>query len=233
MFNPFLKKCDLITNVVLRKPNCAMDPGETDVPDFASGEKVVVTRKPSTAFIVGPTLPVFVTEHTLDVFATPSYFTVCNPSTELKVEHPESCYQYLECLKISNGSFFYSEKSCGNNLMFDPKTKTCDAIDKVILVKSLCGTPKQNLTVDDLFVPTTKKPGLVPAHSRPVKVSTPIIIKATATPPLQCDESSMDPLLHYLPDSSFTASSFLSKAFKPEEARLDSRPSDGSVSCFI
>jgi hypothetical protein len=47
---------------------------------------------------------------------------------------------------------------------------------------------------------------------------------------MQCDQSQMVPLLHYLPDSAFSASSFLSNAFKPEAARIDSRPGDGTVS---
>lgn len=233
MFNPVLMKCDSISKVIFLKPNCATDPGETE-PDYATGGGGPVTRKSTTVFAgeddFSPLF--FATEPTVDIVGHPNYFTLCNPRGELKVEHPESCDKYLECLQIANGSYFYTEKVCGINLMFNPKSKVCDATDEVIHVKPYCGT--KNLTIESqVLETTTKSPRIIVTRPRPSKMTiTPstITIKSTATPPQHCEESSMDPLLHYLPDSSFTASSFLSKAFKPEAARLDSRPGDGSVS---
>lgn len=230
MFNPNLKKCDSISTVLLLKPNCAIDPGETD-PDYATGEKKTFTRKPTVPTYENVSPPFSGTEHTLDIVGIPSYFTLCGPEAELKIEHPENCSLYLECLQKPNGSYYYTEKNCGSNLMFNPKLKACDARDEVILVKSVCGVPR--LIIENQVKNTTVFPR-VPSRSYPTKVPTPspITIRATATPPQHCDEFRMDPLLHYLPDSSFTASSFLGKPFRPEAARLNSRPAGGSVSFF-
>lgn len=169
----------------------------------------------------------------------PCFLTLCDTSIP-HVEHPFSCYKFLHCQPAPNGSWVFAEKNCGPNMMFNPVNMICDWPASVIAMKPNCETNPgetevfEKCTVEQtqaipptpptpprqvVFVPTPKPP---PSRT-PIPV-TPSFV----SPPMQCDQSQIVPLMDNLPDSALTASSFYGAAFKPEAARLNSKATGGS-----
>ena len=68
-----------------------------------------------------------------------SYIKMCDPSIP-NVEHPFSCSKYLQCIMAQNGSFVYTEKTCGDSMMFNPKSMVCDWPASVKSIKPKCGS---------------------------------------------------------------------------------------------
>lgn len=67
------------------------------------------------------------------------FIKVCDPSLPI-VEHPFSCLKFLQCDMAPNGSFVFTEKTCGATLMFNPKSMVCDWPWSVAAVKPKCAT---------------------------------------------------------------------------------------------
>lgn len=73
----------------------------------------------------------------------PTFITACDPSIP-NVEHPFSCTKFLQCVMSQNGSFVYTEKTCGDTMMFNPKAMVCDWPASVQAMKPKCGlTPAE------------------------------------------------------------------------------------------
>lgn len=53
-------------------------------------------------------------------------------------EHPEDCHRFLHCTPKSTGEWTYVEKTCGDNMMFNPVMNTCDHIRVVQELKPMC-----------------------------------------------------------------------------------------------
>lgn len=59
------------------------------------------------------------------------------------LEHPFSCYKFLQCSPTVNITYEYIEKTCGHTMMFNPVSMTCDFDYNVIKLKPKCGvTPE-------------------------------------------------------------------------------------------
>lgn len=172
----------------------------------------------------------------------PCFLTQCEINNAHD-EHPFSCFKFLHCAPGPNGTLVYAEKTCGPNMMFNPVIKNCDHIYNVKAMKPNCATNAgetelfNECTVEPLenqvvFVtpPPTAKP-----RTRPLPVTTPAptrrpipVTPSYVSPPMQCGQSQMVPLMDNLPNSAITASSVLGAAFRPEAARLSAKSSDGS-----
>lgn len=68
-----------------------------------------------------------------------AYIKICDPKVP-NVEHPFSCTKFLQCIMSQNGSYVYTEKTCGDTMMFNPKAMVCDWPASVKAVKPKCGT---------------------------------------------------------------------------------------------
>lgn len=66
------------------------------------------------------------------------YIKICDPSVP-NVEHPFSCTKFLQCVMAQNGSFVFAEKTCGDTMMFNPKSMVCDWPSSVKALKPKCG----------------------------------------------------------------------------------------------
>lgn len=232
MFNPKSMICDWPDSVKKIKPSCGVDFGEIEIWETEE----IISRRRSSRLPTSTQRSVFISstrkvEIDYVEVQLPYYIRTCDPTIPM-VEHPESCHKYLECLKLSNGSFMLTEKTCGPDLMFDPFTKDCYWNEDVIASKPQCRDRPGVIEVLDLKIITKTSPVTTVRPETTAKITRPggqpIIIPTTLTPPVYCDKNSMVPLLSQLPDSAFSASSILGNAFKPEFARLDSKPSDKS-----
>lgn len=54
------------------------------------------------------------------------------------VEIPNDCHKYLHCTQSPSGSWVYVEKTCGDSMMYNPKSMVCDDIENVVKIKPLC-----------------------------------------------------------------------------------------------
>jgi len=208
-------------------PSSRVTPGIKIVPDTRTSPKPFATDKPTKK----PQFFVETTQPEVIAFAedkVPYFIRICDPRVP-QVEHPESCYKFLLCQKSPNGTFVYAEKSCGDNLMFNPQIKDCDWPPNVQKIKPVCGKG-----LEILNQVTSRKPEQITTTTT---TSTPllpvIIVQSTVTPPSFCDQTKLVPLLPLLPDSAFTASSSLGPAFMPEAARLDSKSNGDSAGSWV
>lgn len=232
MFNPKAMVCDWPASVKAMKPQCGANPGETEIWEI---EEIIMKRR-SSRLPASTQRSVFKSSTAqLDIgygsILTPYYIRLCDPRVPL-AEHPESCYKYLECERLANGSFVYAEKSCGPDMMFNVNIKDCGWPDDVIAFKPSCRDKPGNIEIFDL---KTERPAVPVTQPRPETTRTPFIpthapfiVPSTLTPPTACDPGVLVPLMNLLPDSAISASSILGNAFKPENGRLESRPSDKS-----
>ena len=223
MFNPSSMVCDWPASVKAIKPACGVNPGETEIWEI---EETIIKRK-SSRIPVTTQRTVFKSSTEQIGYggiAAPQYIRVCNPNIPF-AEHPESCYKYLECEKLPNGSFAYTEKTCGPDMMFNINIKDCGWPDDVIAFKPNCEEKiAQPVTITQPRQFTTARPETT--RKSFVPTDAPIIVPSTLTPPMICDQGELVPLLNLLPDSALSASSILGNPFKPENARLESKPSE-------
>lgn len=235
MFNPSSMVCDWPASVKAIKPNCGPNPGETEIWEI---EETIIKRKSSRLPATTQKSVFRSTTSKFDIeyggILAPYYIRKCDPTLPI-AEHPESCYKYLECAKLANGSYVYTEKSCGPDMMFDNIIKDCGWPDDVIASKPSCRDMPGTIEIlDHQTVPSVTQPRQFtterPVTPRKVVVptDTPFIVPSTLTPPMVCDQGVLVPLLHLLPDSALSASSILGNAFKPEHGRFESKPTDKS-----
>lgn len=100
-----------------------------DIAPTTTTPKPIILRtlkKPTTVLPVIPVQPAL-------------YITICDPSIP-NVEHPFSCSKYLQCIMAQNGSFVYTERTCGDTMMFNPKLMVCDWPASVKSIKPNCGS---------------------------------------------------------------------------------------------
>lgn len=71
--------------------------------------------------------------------------SVCDPSIP-HVEYPGDCYKFLHCMPMPDGSWQYTEKTCGPTMMFNPDTMVCDWVFAVADIKPECGKPRETTT---------------------------------------------------------------------------------------
>lgn len=70
---------------------------------------------------------------------------VCDPKIP-NIEHPLNCHKYLQCVMGQNGTFVYTEKTCGDTMMFNPKSMVCDWPASVKSIKPECGSvPEESI----------------------------------------------------------------------------------------
>lgn len=69
----------------------------------------------------------------------PYYITICDPSIP-HVAHPNSCYKFLHCQPLANGSFQYAVKTCYPDMMYNPTNMICDWPASVKAIKPVCGS---------------------------------------------------------------------------------------------
>lgn len=223
MFNPISMVCDWPASVKAIKPDCGANPGETEIWEI---EETIIKRRSSRLPVTTQRSVVksFTSQLDIDYGAilTPYYIRLCDPKVPL-AEHPESCHKYLECEKLANGSYAYTEKTCGPDMMFNINIKDCGWPDDVIALKPKCRQDKPGVT-ETLEQFTTQRP----ETTRKPSTDSPIIVPSTLTPPMVCDQGVLVPILNLLPDSALSASSILGNSFKPEYGRLESKPSEHS-----
>lgn len=210
MYNPTNMICDWPASVKAIKPQCGVDAGETEIWET---EEIIIKRKwhsSKSPVTTQRTIQKTVTQQ-IDFgyveAVVPFYVRVCDPAVR-RMEHPESCYKYLECLKLFNGSYMWNEQSCGNNQMYKPSTKDCARPEEVYVEKPDC---KIDADIVDIF-------------SFNQVTDPPIIVPSTLTPPSPCKQGELTTLVDQLQDWAFSASSIMGNAFKPEFARLDPKP---------
>lgn len=246
MFNPISMVCDWPDSVKRLKPVCGVNPGEEVIWEYKTTTKwhESYTTEPFTIetidwgeFTDFPTFSV-----------TPKYFEECDLNITPYNEHFDGCHKFLQCVVSPDGISVYEERSCGNNLFFNPHTGDCDSKANVEAVKPACKNNPGPVGPPEIIGPRPVKPGLVttrrppkikptrrPTTQAPVPVATEstltplILLPSTVTPPMYCAENQMVPLLHLLPASAFSSSSNLGQAFRPDTARLEARPSEGSM----
>lgn len=73
---------------------------------------------------------------------TPAPVTACDPTIP-HVEFPGDCYKFLHCMPMPDGSWQYTEKTCGPTMMFNPQSMICDWVFSVSEIKPECGKPKE------------------------------------------------------------------------------------------
>ena len=219
MYHPQSMVCEWPATVKAIKPICARDPGETEIWEIEES-RIRSTRLPETSprTIIGTQKIPTLESSEVD---TSTFIRRCDPSVPF-VEHPESCNKYIECERNPNGFYFYVEKNCGIDMMFNIQKKDCDFSEEVMALKPMCND-RPVLSSLDL---KTEKP--VVTTQAPIVTTPMFIIPSTLTPPMLCDQGEMVPLLDLLPDSAFSASSILGNAFRPESARLESKPTGHS-----
>lgn len=215
MFNPKTLVCDLPSNVKAIKPKCGYDVGEVEI--WETEETIISIKKSQLTTTTRRPLSKVAGESEEVGFAgmpaAPYYIRLCDPTLPY-IEHPESCYKYLQCSKLPNGSYAYTEKTCGADMMFNPGKRDCDWPEIVITSRPMCREkPGEIEILDQKTAPPTV----------PVPTARPYVIPSTLTPPMSCDQGEMVPLLDLLPDSAFTASSILGPYFKPESGRFDTK----------
>lgn len=225
------KTCQCLNNEVI----CAETP--------CSNNKLVienlVTETPITVYTItgGITTPRIIPNVPKTMQTRPCYLTLCDTSTP-HVEHPLSCYKFLHCHPAPNGSYIFAEKNCGPDMMYNPVHMVCDWPANVIALKPNCETNPgetelfEKCTEEQKQVPTTRRPAILVPPTRPqgreltppppTRSPTPVT-PSFVSPPMQCDQSQMVPLMDSLPDSALTASSFYGAAFRPEAGRLNSK----------
>lgn len=69
------------------------------------------------------------------------YSSICDPAIP-HVEKLGSCHEFYHCTMNSSGAWVYVEKTCGNDMMFNPTNMICDHIANVKSIKPECGTEK-------------------------------------------------------------------------------------------
>ena len=219
MFNPKHMICDWPASVQAIKPNCRVNPGEIEIWETEVIEIVTNRRKITTTKKPPPVVSELGTSGEVDTFTgeeTQSYVRYCNPSSPI-VEHPKDCHKFIACTAAPNGSFVATLKTCGPEFMFSPATSDCTWPDVVVAEKPSC---REEMTTPP-SAPFTIPPGIFQTQA-------PKVLPTTLTPPMQCYEAQMIPLMNLLPDYAITASSILGANFGPENARLESKPNDKS-----
>lgn len=128
MFNPQIMVCDHISHVLKVKPQC----GETkpihkyEILDDLTVEKIVSF---STEGII----------RKIENNIKPSSFSsICDPTIP-HVEKPGNCHQFYHCAMNASGVWTFVEKTCGNDMMFNPQAMVCDHIANVQKIKPQCG----------------------------------------------------------------------------------------------
>lgn len=236
MFNPTNMICDWPASVKAIKPACGSNPGEIEIwetIEIEESRRVVVkkpktTAKPASSGSSGWAI----VQTTYEESEYPEYMIKCPSATAPLKAHPDSCYKYLECLPDRNGIFRYQEKTCGPDMMYSPSSKDCTWPDTVIAQNPICAPqptttelPSFNLVTEPLRPSTQPPVTLAKTTSRPfIPTDAPIILPSTLTPPNQCEQSQLITLMNLLPDSAISASSILGNTFKPEFARIESKP---------
>lgn len=61
----------------------------------------------------------------------------CDPNTP-NTPHESDCHKFYVCKNGPNGPE-YVEQTCGDSMMYNPKTLTCDHIDAVTSIRPECG----------------------------------------------------------------------------------------------
>ncbi|KAL7040824.1 hypothetical protein ACKWTF_000531 [Chironomus riparius] len=243
MYNPVAMVCDWPDSVKRIKPICGINPGETEVWEVFQPTIAPITRPGAVDSTVSTTSTL-----SPEMVEVPIYLGPCDLEKKPFDEHPDGCHKFLQCVLTPNDTYVYEERTCGINKMFNPKTLDCDDIANVQAIKPICrtspGEPGEfGQTGKRIVRPgviTTRRPDKIKPTRKPTTTTIPsvvtestltplILLPSTVTPPIVCEKSKLVPLLHLLPDTAFTSSSVLGRAFKPESARLESRPSDGSV----
>lgn len=71
--------------------------------------------------------------------ATPitRYGSICNPAIP-HIEKAGSCHEFYHCTMNTSGVWTLVEKSCGNDMMFNPQAMVCDHIVNVKRIKPQC-----------------------------------------------------------------------------------------------
>lgn len=62
----------------------------------------------------------------------------CDPAVQ-HVEKLGNCHEFYHCTMDSTGEWTYVEKTCGNDMMYNPQAMICDHIDSVKRIKPQCG----------------------------------------------------------------------------------------------
>lgn len=142
MFNPQAMVCDHIDSVKRIKPECGPIQKPTVKP-------IVQTQQP-TVKLVEQTKPTIVpikyevdkpTKQTIIISKeekTALHGSICNPSIP-HVEKPGNCHEFYHCAMNSSGDWTYVQKTCGNDMMFNPQAMVCDHIESVKRIKPECG----------------------------------------------------------------------------------------------
>lgn len=186
MFNPKAMVCDWPASVIAMKPACGKNPGEITIETWESEETIKIkTRTPqkttaSSAFRSSTTKTII----NYGEEGKPYYIRACDISVSL-VEHPESCFKYLQCQQMGDGSSLFVEKTCGDSLMFNPKSQVCDWPFSVQAMKPVCNTTPGDFEIFDLI-----------GHTDPVSFTT----RYASTPgPFKIIQSSLRPPLTSAP----------------------------------
>lgn len=123
-----------------------------DLTKVATSPKPLLTTVPPTRPVTLPVIPIIA-----PITASPAFIKVCDPKIP-NVEHPQSCSMFLQCVMSQNGSFAYIEKTCGDSMLFNPKSMVCDWPASVKAVKPKCATEQPLETLQTL---KTCPPGYV------------------------------------------------------------------------
>lgn len=104
-----------------------------------------ITRAASTPSPLRTTQPPLMPYVAVSPLPLSNYITVCDPKIP-NVEHPFSCTKFLQCVMTQNSSFVYTEKTCGDTTMFNPKSMVCDWPANVQAIKPKCSlSPTEQL----------------------------------------------------------------------------------------
>lgn len=160
MYNPVAMVCDWPASVKAMKPQCGVNPGEVQIETWEMTETIITKTRTSKS--PATTQRPIVSPPGYNVVIAPYYIQICDPSVPM-IEHPDSCYKFLQCQQSANGSFIYVEKNCGDALMFNPTNMVCDWPASVTKVKPICDVifDYEDKMVVPVKIVSTPKPSYV------------------------------------------------------------------------
>lgn len=254
MFNPTNNICDWPTTVKLIKPECD---GIKRQPESVTNAPVAPlaapTPKQSVASVCEPgfiwsdcALPC---GRACDYYgkylrktghcdSTSNYCVAGCVETESALACPpgylwrdrKGCVKKIDCTCMSRSGKVIRPGEVVN----ESECEVCQCIDNVYICNDMdCDDEEigRSLDEDELILGRPNKTTTTIKLPPGVTTATPLITKSVVTPPPKCDPSRFIPLIegsNPMPDSAITASSTLGQYYKPQYARLHSRPTTES-----
>lgn len=253
MFNPTNNICDWPTTVKLIKPECDGTVRQPESITHAPVAPLAApTTKPPPAGVSSGCEPGFIWSdcalpcgRACDYYgkylritghcdSTSSYCVAGCVETDSALACPpgylwrdrKGCVKQVDCTCMSRSGKVVRP----GEVISESECEVCQCIDNVYLCDTMdCAEEEIGRSLDEEHLVLDKTSKTTTIKLPPgVTTATPLITKSVVTPPPKCDPARFIPLIegsNPLPDTAITASSTSGQYYKPQYARLHSRPS--------